>query len=361
MVFITGPRQVGKTWLSQEIMKQYKRPTYLSYDLESDRNMIKAMDWVDNTDLLVFDEIHKMPEWKNYLKGLFDSTRVRQVTPPHILVTGSASLDTYRFKGDSLVGRFFLHHLLPISPKEAQGNNPDYDIHKLLASGGFPEPFLAQSKSDIHKWREQYTEGILRYDIFTLESIGDLNAFRLIFQMLQSRVGSPLSYNSIAEDVGISSHTVKRYIDILEALYVVFRITPYSRNIARSIKKEPKIYFYDSGLVSDEGARVENFVAVNLMKQILYLKDTQGITKKLHYIRDKEKREVDFCVVRDEQVIEHIIEVKSADYNFDKNLALFSRKYDFKGVQLVLKEGLSRTSGNLQAHSIRTYFESMEV
>ena len=361
MVFVAGPRQVGKTWLSKEIMRGYKYPTYLSYDFEKDRELILSMNWSDRTDLLIFDELHKMPEWKSYLKGLYDTIKVRQAKPVHILVTGSAGLDTYKFKGDSLAGRFFIHHLLPISPKEAKEDNQDYDIHKLLEAGGFPEPYLSETDDDISKWRKLYIEGILRYDIFSLETISDLNSFRLVFQMLQSRVGSPLSYNSIAEDVGISSHTVKRYVDILEALYVVFRIIPYSRNIPRSLKKEPKIYFYESGLVSDDGARIENFVAVNLMKQIVYTNDMKGDSKRLCYIRNKEKKEVDFCIIDRDNNLEQLIEVKTSDYNVDKNLAYFVEKYGFKGLQLVFKKGQARSYWNIEVKNIQQYFEEMEV
>ena len=361
MVFIAGPRQVGKTWLSQEIMHEYKKPAYLSYDLEQDRKIIVAMNWADDTDLIVFDELHKMRRWKNYLKGLYDTMRVRHKNPIHILVTGSARLDTYRFKGDSLVGRFFIHHLLPVSPKEASADNPAYDFRKLFDAGGFPEPYLSPTQEDIHRWRQQYVEGILRYDVFTLETISDLNSLRTVFQILQSRIGSPISYNSIAGDVGISSHTVKRYVDILEALYVVFRVTPYSRNIGRALKKEPKIYFYDSGLVEEGGARVENFVAVNLLKRVLYVNDVRGKDLKLYYLRNKEKKEVDFLLADGSGNVDKIIEVKTSDYNLDPNLAYFVLRNGFKGLQLVFKEGVERTFENVIVKNIRAYFEEAEI
>ncbi len=360
MVFIAGPRQVGKTWLAQEVMKQYKTARYLNYDSTEDREVIRDKKWLQNTDLLVFDELHKMPGWKNYLKGLFDVTRVQQQNPVHILVTGSAGLDTYRFKGDSLVGRFFIHHLLPLSPREAVETFSNYDIEQLMSSGGFPQPFL-EDKIEADRWRNEYIEGVLKFDVFTLADIRDLNAFRLVFELLRGKVGSPVSISSIAEDVEISSHTVKKYIDILEALYVVFRVTPFSKKIARSIKKEPKIYFFDTGLVKgDRGARVENFVAVNLLKQTFYQRDTKGSSTKLHYIRKRNGQEVDFCL-SDEDHVQKVIEVKTSDLNLSKNLLYFSQEIAVPGLQLVFDKDVEMESKGIEVRNIKKYLESMEV
>ena len=250
---------------------------------------------------------------------------------------------------------------MPVSPKEASADNPVYDFRNLFASGGFPEPYLSPTEEGIRRWRQQYVEGILRYDVFTLETISDLNSLRTIFQILQSRVGSPISYHSIAGDVGISSHTVKRYVDILEALYVVFRVAPYSHNIGRALKKEPKIYFYDSGLVEEGGARVENFVAVNLLKQVLYVNDVRGKDRKLYYLRNKEKKEVDFLLADSVGNVDKIIEVKTSDYNLDPNLAYFVLRNGFKGLQLVFREGIERKFENVEVKNVRAYFEEAEI
>ena len=186
-----------------------------------------------------------------------------------LLVTGSARLNIFDQLGDSLAGRYFSHHLLPFSPKELHQTTHHPSIDRLLEHGGFPEAFLTQNVTDIARWRAQYTNSLLSTDVFDIEPIKNIKALRLIFTLLQHRVGSPISYQSLAEDVAVSPTTVRKYIDILEALYVVFRVTPFSKNIARSLLKEPKIYFFDNGLVQgDKGAKLENLVATSLLKHV---------------------------------------------------------------------------------------------
>ncbi len=330
MVFISGPRQVGKTWISHSIAKNYNNPVYLNYDLKEDREIIEAKSWLPKTDLLVFDEIHKMPEWKNYLKGVYD-TKPESL---HILVTGSARLEVFRQSGDSLAGRFFRHRLLPFSLKEIDLIQEESDQERLIERSGFPEPFLLSDEIDAKRWRDQYIDGLIRTDILDFEKVHDFKSIQLVLKLLQKRVGSPISYTSIAEDVGISPNTVKKYIEIFESLYIIFRVTPFSKNIARSLLKEPKIYFFDTGLVDgDEGARFENFIAVSLFKHCLGLQDYQAKKMHLNYLRTKEKKEVDFCLVDDEAPVQ-MIEVKNSLTASSKQLFYFYQKYDIPGVML---------------------------
>jgi uncharacterized protein len=330
MVFLTGPRQVGKTWLAKKVSEHYAKPQYLNYDRFDDREMIRKEAWPDATDLLILDEIHKMPEWKNWVKGIFDT----KPTSLHILVTGSARLETFRQSGDSMAGRFFNHHLFPFSYKELPEKRAD-SIDNLIIRGGFPEPFCAEEEVDADRWRLQYIDGLIRTDILDFERVHDLRTIQTILELLRRRVGSPVSFNSIAEDVQASPNTVKRYIEIMEALYIVFRITPYSNNIARSLLKEPKIYFFDTGMViGNEGAHFENMVAVSLLKHVRGISDYLGRQSELRYIRTKDGDEVDFCIIEKNRPTQ-IVEAKAGGKDIGTSLEKFHAKYGLPAIAVI--------------------------
>jgi len=331
MVLLAGPRQVGKTFVAKLIAEEYKNALYLNFDNLDDRKIIQSLSWLDDVDLLVLDELHKMPEWKNYLKGFYD-TKPEHVS---ILVTGSARLDIFNNVGDSLAGRYFLHRLLPLSPSELKQLGQPIDMDALMVRGGFPEPYLAENLIEANRWRMQYSNSMLSTDVFDFDVVHNLKAMRVIFDLLRCQVGSPVSYQSLARDAAVSHGTVKRYIEILEALFIVFRVTPYSKNIARSLLKEPKIYFFDSGLVNgDEGARLENLVAVCLLKHVYAKVDYLAEDAALYYLRTKDGQEVDFALVKD-QMVEQIIEVKYADQTISKSLHAFHQRYHYPAIQLV--------------------------
>lgn len=344
MVLLAGPRQAGKTTLAKAIAKEFKSFVYLNYDRVEDRKIILSEGWLPSVELIILDEIHKMPKWKNYLKGVYDTK------PPHqkLLVTGSARLEIFNTVGDSLAGRYFLHRLMPLSPAECEKMDVKYTLDRFLKRGGFPEPFLTENLVDAERWRLQYVDSLLRIDVLDFENIQNLNAIRLVFELLQGRVGSPVSYSSIAEDVAISPNTVKKYIQILEALYIVFRVTPFSHNIARSLLKEPKIYFFDNGLVQgDEGAKFENFVASCLFKHVLAKIDYQAEKYKLQYLHTKEHHEVDFALVRDRR-IEKMIEAKHADHSVHPALRYFHEKYKILAVQIVKELKRERVDNGIE-------------
>lgn len=331
MVIIVGPRQVGKTWLAKEIGSHFKNTVYLNYDNRTDQQIIEKEAWLENTDLLILDEIHKMPNWQQFLKGVFD-TRAHSM---HILVTGSARMDIMSRSGESLAGRYFRHRLLPFSIAELKDKEIDTPIEKLLSRGGFPEPLLSESEIDAARWRNQYLDGLIRYDILDFQRMVDFKALQLTVDMLRNRVGSTISISSIARDINISPTTVSKYITLLEGLFLIFRVTPYSRNIARSLLKEPKIYFYDTGLVKgDNGAKIENLVAISLLKDIWARNDYLGESWQLNYVRTKEGKEVDFALVKDQQ-LSQLIECKTSDHDISKSLIYFSQKYSIPGIQLI--------------------------
>ncbi len=331
MVFITGPRQVGKTYLAKMIAQHYSASVYLNYDHFADRKIIQEQAWLPSTDLLILDELHKMPAWKNYLKGLYDT----KLDKLQILVTGSARLETFRQSGDSLAGRFFRHRLNPLSLVEIQQSN-EQSLALLLERGGFPEPYLAESLDQANRWRLQYIDGLIRTDILDFENIHDFKAIQLLLQLLQHRVGSPLSYTSLAQDISISPNTVKRYIDILEALYIIFRVTPYHKNIARSLQKDAKIYFYDTGMVKDSnsGVRFENLMAVSLLKHLNAIEDYKGQRTALKMFRTRDKKEVDFVLVVDDKPVQ-MLEIKLSDSKISPALRYFYQKYQIPAVQIV--------------------------
>jgi len=331
IVLLVGPRQAGKTWLAKDIAKEFRSSVYLNYDQVLDREIINAQSWLPTTELVVFDELHKMPNWKNYLKGVYDS----KPKSMRLLVTVSARLDIYDQLGDSLAGRYFRHRLLPFSPAEIMQLGEALDLDRLITHSGFPEPYLENNMIEVNRWRLQYMNSILSSDVFEIDKIYNIKAMQLVFNLLRSRVGSPISYQSLAEDIAISPTTIKKYVQILEALFVVFRVTPYSKNIARSLLKEPKLYFFDTGLVDgDDGAKLENLVAVSLLKHVYAKTDYHAEEYNLHYLRTKDGVEVDFALALGEK-IEKIIEIKLADSAPHKGLIYFSERYNYPTVQIV--------------------------
>jgi uncharacterized protein len=325
IVFISGPRQVGKTTLSKQLCDSF---TYLNFDASKDRNLIENEEWDRSVELVIFDELHKMKKWKAWIKGIYDTEGVR----PGLLVTGSARMDTFKKGGDSLAGRNFSYRLHPFTVNElirSEGLRPTMDsraiLERIITHGGFPEPFLKNDTKFSNRWRKSHLDRIIREDLLDLEQIRNVKSVEILVDLLRARVGSTVSYTSLASDLQVSVHTVKHWLQILENLYVIFPVRPFHKNIARSLLKDSKYYFYDTGAVAgDLGARLENAVACALVKELDEREDVEGQKCALHFLRDKDGNEVDFLMVLDGKP-KRMIEVKVSDTAFTKSLARFKK------------------------------------
>ncbi len=340
IVLLGGPRQVGKTTLSKSL---HTNTLYLNYDIVSDRKSIQSCSWPKSVDLVVLDELHKLHKWKTYLKGVYDNQGVQ----PRILVTGSGRLDIAKRMGDSLAGRHLYWKLHPLCPKELRATiAPAQALERILNQSGFPEPFYADP-TFYPRWAKSHIDIILRQDLIDLEHVSDILAVETLLEIISQRVGQVVSYESLAEDLGRSPITIKRWVSLLENLFVLFRVTPWSKNIARSLLKAPKFYFFDTARVQgDAGTRFENAVACALLKEVDFQNDRLGAKLRLHYLRDRMGHELDFAVT-DERTIKLALEAKWADDDFAPGFKAFSsplKDFGAQAVQLVAKLGKERES-----------------
>lgn len=318
MVFVAGPRQVGKTTMARTLAGA--TAGYLNWDDAEDRERILTRRLPAST-LWIFDELHKYRRWRNYLKGLFDTRPARQ----QILVTGSGRLDFYRFGGDSLQGRYHLLRLHPLSVAEL-GLTTTAELTDLLKLGGFPEPYWGASEVEARRWSRDYRTRLIRDDVAGLERVQDLGHLELLMLRLPDLTGSPLSINALREDLQVAHKTVANWLDILERLYAIFRLSPFGAPRIRAVKKEQKHYHWDWTLVAHPGARFENLVASHLLKWVHYRQDTEGLDLDVRYFRDHDRREVDFVVV-DGRTPLLMVECKLHDDAVDPGLRYLKAKF----------------------------------
>jgi len=311
MVFVAGPRQVGKSTMARRILSGREAGACFNWDNREDRREIRAARWPGGPALVVLDEIHKWSHWKGWLKGEFDKHRGRL----QFLVTGSARLDVYRRGGDSLQGRYHHYRLHPFSCAESQslttasltpgaelpvtGRGGADSVRDLMAWGGFPEPFLAQSSRTLRRWQKERLDRFFREDVRDLEPIREMSSLQLMADLLPERIGSPLSLNSLRENLEVSHRAVTHWLDVLGRLYHVFVVRPYVSRRIRGLRKMPKAYLWDWSMVPSRGPRFENLVASHLLKLCHYLEDAEGHGCELFYVRDSTGREVDFLVTAD--------------------------------------------------------------
>ena len=322
MVFVAGPRQIGKTTMGFNIIKE--KSAYLNWDIIDHKDKI-LKNQLPISSAYFFDEIHKFKSWRSFLKGLYDLHRGEK----KILLTGSAHLDYYRYGGDSLQGRYFYFRLHPLSVAEL-GIKTKNDFESLMKLGGFPEPFFSGSETEAKRFAIEYRSRLVNEDISNLENISDISKLEQLSLRLPDLVASPLSINSIREDLEISFSTASRWLNILEKNYSIFRISPFGSPKIKAIKKSQKHYHYNWSLVEDLGPRFENLVACHLLKWCSFKKETLGEDLELRYMRDSQAREVDFVICKQGKPLQ-FIECKLASgkksYDIDKNIKYIKSKF----------------------------------
>lgn len=357
MVFVGGPRQVGKTTLARKVLSQnYPEGRYFNWDYDEDRQDILQKKWSSGNDLLVFDELHKFPRWKTWIKGIYDVSHKMH----SFLVTGSARLDIYRRGGDSLMGRYHYWRLHPFTLDEIpNGISPKDAFDRLMTVGGFPEPFLEKDERTARRWRRERFDRVLREDIRDLESIRNIQLLGMFLDALRHRVGGKVVLSNMAGELQISPKTAKSWLEVLERMYLVFTVLPFTKSLSRAVLKPPKVYFFDNAdVLGDEGARFENLVATSLLKRLNYLEDRDGYRYELRYIRDKEGREVDFAIIK-EGDLKELIEVKYSDESISKSLLYYTRRLNPKrATQLVATLKRSFDKGGIKVTDPISYFRS---
>ena len=327
-VFIGGPKQVGKTTFSLSLIANEadaRHPAYLNWDHAPSAEKIRKTMFPAAEPLLVFDELHKFKAWKRWIKGVIDVEKKHR----RIIVTGSARLDLYQKGGDSLFGRYRYVRLHPFSLMELNSLEPQIDlgtqVERLLKFGGFPEPLFSVNERRLKLWQKERMRRIVLEDIRDISVIQNLSGVESLAELLPGRVGSPLSIKSLSEDIQVDHKTIGRWLVTLESMYVCFRIAPFGTPKIRAVKKEQKLYLWDWSTIEDPGARWENMVASQLLKYCHWLEDSEGETMELRFIRDVDRREVDFVVLKDKRPI-FAVECKTGEKAVGKSVHYFAER-----------------------------------
>lgn len=377
MLFMAGPRQCGKTTLAKHIASGFANKIYFNWDIPGSKaELVKNPFFFENvvrrdntTPLIVFDELHKYKNWKNYLKGIYD----RCADAYRFLVSGSGRLDLYQKGGDSLAGRYYLFHLWPLTLSELAGRQRDFEgfldapltvctedtealtttWERLRAFSGFPEPYVAAKRTTYRRWSNTYHRQLICEDIRNMAGIRNVDDVEILFSLLPSKVGSPCSLTNLAGDLRVAYNTVKSWLHLFERFYLTFSLTPWVGNIARAIHKERKVYLFDYGSIEDPAARFENMVALELFRAVSAWTDMGYGQFNLHYIRTKEKREIDFVVIGDGRPI-LLIETKLSDASFSPELIKFQQALNVPAVQLLADTEGYRLKGNSRLGCLAT-------
>ena len=368
MVFITGPRQAGKTTFTQILAEDFNNSLYFNWDiLDEKRKLIENPFFYEEVHrkdksmpLIIFDELHKYSNWKNYLKSVYD----RDNGNYKFIVSGSGRLDMYQKGGDSLAGRYFIFYLWPFTLAELAGNNLPFEQfmsnpievrlcqnktqpawNRLSRFSGFPDPYLNKTDQFYHIWSNTYRKQLLREDIRDFILLRNIESMEILFSLLPSKIGSPLSMASLARDIHVSFDSVRKWIKIFENFFMVFRIPPWSKKISRAITKEKKLYLFDYAGIESQAAKFENMVALELLRAISNWNDLGLGNFSLHYLRNREKEEVDFLLSNNHNPF-LLVEAKLSADQTAKSLLKFQKILNVPAVQLVNKSGICKLVSN---------------
>ena len=257
MAFLIGPRQVGKTTITKHIQTKYKESVYLNFDsLEDRKQIMSGQSFIekifpttvlrDEKPLVIFDELHKRPNWKNYIKGFFDLYKDYF----DIIVTGSAKLDVYQTGGDSLMGRYFQYHIHPLTVAELSSQSytagfreslPENDFSNLYRYGGFPDLYFNHSDQFSNLWQETRFKQLFHDDIRNLANLQEIYSLEMLAILIKEQAGQLLNYSSLAKKIGVTGQTISRWINILDRFYYCFTLKPWYKNVSRSLIKEPNV------------------------------------------------------------------------------------------------------------------------
>jgi uncharacterized protein len=358
MVLIGGPRQIGKTTLATSLIKNYQdgHPAYLNWDNELSRRIILKSLWPKDEPIIIFDEIHKRKGWQGLIKGFWDTWKNTQ----RFVVTGSARLDVFRKGGDSMMGRYHYYRIHPFTLPELSITNEN--LHILFKFGGFPEPLLEQNETELRRWHLQRVSKLVRIDLRDLENVSDLDKVEVLAETLPTRVGSTLSYKSLAEDLEVSDKTVKRWVQILDSLYYCYLISPLGSPKIKAIKKSQKLYLWDWSQIEDPAARFENMVASHLLKLCDYWQDVLGHKTELRYIRDETGKECDFVLIRDKKPL-FAVECKLSSTDISPSLLYLKERLSIpKWYQVYFEGEKDRTiSPDLMVLSFEKFCEEVKL
>ena len=324
MVFIGGPRQVGKTTLALEFLENgsEEHPAYLNWDHAGTKNMLLSGELPAGEPVIILDEIQKYHDWRNLVKGIYDIEKNRR----RFIVTGSARLDYYSRGGDSLHGRNFYYRLHPVTCNELPMLSLKRDaLDRMMKYGGFPEPLLKQDEVFWRRWQRERKKRVIHEDLLSLEQVREVSKLDLLVDILPAKVGSPLSVQGLRNDLNVAHETAEKWVCILENLYYCYRIPPYGADRIKAVKKEQKLYFWDWSLCLQRGQLFENLVASHLLKYCHFREDTLGHEMELRFLRDIEKREIDFVVLEDKAPL-FAVECKSGEKEASPAIRYFAQR-----------------------------------
>ncbi len=358
MVFIGGPRQVGKTTFALSFLSEpnENHPAYLNWDHMPVRSALLKGELPSRQKIIVLDEIHKFSRWRSLVKGFYDTNK----SNISFIITGSARLDHYSRGGDSLQGRYHYYRLHPFSLRELHHNPTGDDLQNLLKFGGFPEPCLRGEERFWRRWQRDRLQRVIYEDIRDLENIREISLLELLAEELPNRVGSPLSVMKLKILMQVAHETVERWLSIFERMYYCFRIPPYGPPKVRAVKKERKLYLWDWSGVPDPGARFENFVASQLLKYCHFMEDTEGYRMELRFLRDTDKREIDFVVLKDKKPL-FAVECKTGEKNVNPCLFYFKERTDIPEFYQVHQGKRDYVAGGVRVLPLLTFLEEFRL